>query len=217
MMHLLRRPHPAIGLILGLLAWGGVQAESGIERLRTFNSDLETWTAEFTQITLASDDTSRSEDREVALGSVTLARPGRFRWDYTYPYEQHVIADGSTVWIYDVALKQVTERSFDRALAAAPITFLVRPEQLTETFEVAELGRSSQLDWVRLTPRAGGNDFEFVLVGLNAEGLRALELHDTFDRTTRITFQETMLNAPVDADAFEFTPPPDVDVVREAR
>ena len=35
----------------------------------------------------------------------TLAKPGRFRWDYRVP-PQTIVSDGTTVWLYDEDLAQ---------------------------------------------------------------------------------------------------------------
>ena len=47
---------------------------------------------------------------EQAEGTMALARPGRFRWDYRVP-EQLIVSDGRTVWFHDVELEQVTIRA----------------------------------------------------------------------------------------------------------
>ena len=44
---------------------------------------------------------------EQSQGTVVLARPGKFRWDYLKPFEQQIVADGTKVWIYDKDLEQV--------------------------------------------------------------------------------------------------------------
>ena len=42
---------------------------------------------------------------------MSLARPGRFRWDYEQPYQRVVVANGKQLWLYEADLEQVTVRS----------------------------------------------------------------------------------------------------------
>src|ERR1700738_1559929 len=44
-------------------------------------------------------------------GKVYMMRPGKFRWETTQPYQQTVIANGNTLWIYDVDLRQASQQS----------------------------------------------------------------------------------------------------------
>ena len=39
-----------------------------------------------------------------------LQRPGKLRWAYSKPFEQLIVGDGSTLWIYDKELAQITKR-----------------------------------------------------------------------------------------------------------
>ena len=45
---------------------------------------------------------------EVSNGTLEIERPRRFRWIYSDPYEQWLVADGMNIWSYDVDLAQVT-------------------------------------------------------------------------------------------------------------
>ena len=54
----------------------------------------------------------RNRDGQItgrATGTLTLARPDRFRWDYQQPYQQVIVADGKRLWLYDEAVRIVTE------------------------------------------------------------------------------------------------------------
>ena len=74
-------------------------------RLSSAIASLQGWRAEFQQTVTD----ANGERTETAEGSVSLARPGRFRWDYRRP-PQLIVSDGATVWLYDADLAQVTVR-----------------------------------------------------------------------------------------------------------
>ncbi|NCF15505.1 MAG: outer membrane lipoprotein carrier protein LolA, partial [Gammaproteobacteria bacterium] len=54
---------------------------------------------------------------ERSSGILEIERPGRFRWAYSEPYEQWLVADGLNIWSYDVDLAQVTVKPQAEALA----------------------------------------------------------------------------------------------------
>jgi hypothetical protein len=48
-----------------------------------------------------------------AAGKLYLQKPGRFRWDYSEPSEQLILADGKQIWFYDKDLQQANVRNMD--------------------------------------------------------------------------------------------------------
>ena len=52
--------------------------------------------------------TARPRARKTSTGTFEFQRPNRFRFDYRKPFEQTIVADGQTLWLYDVDLNQVT-------------------------------------------------------------------------------------------------------------
>ena len=43
-----------------------------------------------------------------STGTFGIARLGKFRFVYEKPYKQTIVSDGTTVWLYDEDLNQVT-------------------------------------------------------------------------------------------------------------
>ena len=146
-------------------------------------------------------------------GTMVLQRPGRFRWDYSQPYEQHIVADGQKLWIYDTELQQVTVKGLDNALGNAPINLLSQRRPLTEDFLVRELPSHDGLQWVELEPRIKDTDFTSITLGMDVEGMKVMELRDSFGQRTQIRFMDIQLNAATDPGMFDFQPPAGVDVV----
>ncbi|MCB1610887.1 MAG: outer membrane lipoprotein chaperone LolA, partial [Xanthomonadales bacterium] len=91
-------------------AWAATPGPARAE-LDRFGENINNLTARFVQQVY--DDSDNALDS--ASGTLALARPNRFRWDYLKPEEQRIIADGDNIWIYDVELEQVSVRpqSFD--------------------------------------------------------------------------------------------------------
>ena len=72
--------------------------------LLDFSSSMVSFSADFTQTVYDSDSVALQE----SVGRVELLRPGRFRWTYTEPSKQVIVADGVSLWVYDEDIKQVT-------------------------------------------------------------------------------------------------------------
>ncbi len=185
------------------------------QRLAAFLEDTRALRARFVQEVLAEDGTPT----ERASGTLAVLRPGRFRWDYREPYRQLIVADGERLWIYDEDLAQVTVRPQARALGRTPLQILGAPAgRALEGFAVRELGLRGGLEWVELLPQGGDGaaDFERIRVGFAGPRLARMELVDAYGQTVRLRFEAVERNPALAPSLFRFTPPPGVDVVREA-
>lgn len=158
---------------------------------------------------------ARGELIESAEGTVSLARPGRFRWDYRVP-EQVIVSDGVTVWFHDVELEQVTIREAADTVEGTPAMLLTGEGNLRSEFDVSDGGTAEGLAWSRLLPRRADGDFRELRLGFAAGQLRRMTLLDRLGQTTEIEFARIERNPRLDASTFRFTPPPGVDVVGRA-
>jgi outer membrane lipoprotein carrier protein len=177
-------------------------------RLEEALAGLDSWRAAFSQT--VTDPEGRVT--ESAAGSVALARPGRFRWDYRTP-EQLIVSDGTTVWLYDADLAQVTVRPADEALIGTPALLLSGKADLEAEFRITDGGSEEGLAWSRLEPRDTESDFAELRVGIAGGELRRMVLVDRLGQTTRLDFERIERNPGLPAGGFSFTPPPGVDVI----
>lgn len=188
----------------------GTQSDlDGSESLESFLEETQTLRAEFEQ------ELWSSEGRliEAASGTLWLKRPNRFLWNYREPFEQVVVADGESLWIYDVELGQVTVSPLDELVAATPAMLLSGDQAVRDGFEIQESFDANEIDWVRLVPKLEGTDFSAVLIGFREGILTSLELVDGLDQVTEIQFGEVEVNSAIADDSFDFTPPEDVDII----
>jgi outer membrane lipoprotein carrier protein len=196
--------------LTALLA-AGAQASTGGAALKSFLAETRTFEAAFEQTV----EDEKGRHLEGSFGRFYLARPSRFRWSYTVPYVQEIVSDGKQVWIYDSELAQVTVRSAEEALANAPGLLLSTDRPLDAEFDVRDLGRQGELDWVELTPRSADAPFRLIRVGLRGRELAAMELQDGFGQTTRLRFKGAVRNSRIDPGLFVFEPPAGVDVIQD--
>lgn len=204
---LLRFAALAAALVAGLAF--AVIADTGPRELERFLNGLRSFQADFEQIVLDETGTPIEEAR----GTLVLARPGRFRWDYQEPYPQLIVADGEQVWIYDTELAQVTVKALDEAVGDTPTLLLTGSSSLEERFLTRGLGKRDGLDWVALEPKSSDVSFSEIRLGLARGELKRMELVDSFGQTTKLRFHNIVTNAEVRPELFSFTPPAGVDVV----
>lgn len=192
-------------LMLGAMQ---AQASEGTNRLSEFLDGLTTFKANFDQ-TVATAGGPLAASR----GTFYLNRPGRFRWSYTQPEGQQVIADGNRVWLYDPELEQVSHQSQKDALRGTPALLLSDTGPLEEHFELVGLGSRIGLDWVELIPRAENSEITKVLLAFEGQRLDRLEMIDSFGQVTRFRFHNIERNPDLDPMLFVFVPPAGVDVL----
>lgn len=198
-------------LLLALLcAVSPVHADAAASLARFFH-DVRSYSAAFEQVVIDRD----GHALQRSSGRLWVTRPGRFRWDYTQPYEQHIIGDGKKVWVYDVDLQQVTVRAMGRALGDTPALLLAGQGSLHEQFTIKDTGAHDNLAWVQLEPHEKEAGFEQIQLGFRGTALHELRLMDSFGQTTRITLSDVRENVHVDPARFRFTPPPGVDVLQQ--
>jgi outer membrane lipoprotein carrier protein len=216
--------HKSFWVILGLGAWllGAVSAQaSGLEALQKFVKDVRSGSAHFTQTVTSPD----GKKQKTSSGQFEFARPERFRFAYTKPFEQLIVGDGRKVWIYDADLNQVSARPMAKLLGASPAALLAGGD-LDKDFEWKALPAKDGLDWVEAKPKpqktpaaaATAEDamgFQTLRVGFKGSQLAAMELLDHFGQRSLLQFDKLTVNAPFAENHFRFTSPPGVDVVEQ--
>jgi outer membrane lipoprotein carrier protein len=185
-----------------------VLAGEGERLLERFLKESRTMSADFKQ-TLRADDNEVLQESE---GHFYLSRPGKFRWNYSTPYQQEIVSDGEQVWIYDVDLKQVTVQKQSASANNAPMALMEGKLQLEEAYDISELDHRDGVYRLKLSSKAKDVDFSELIVGVDEQGLRFMQLMDQFEQTTDIVFGELELNKKLASKLFEFTPPEGVDV-----
>jgi outer membrane lipoprotein carrier protein len=181
-----------------------------VDTLREFVRDVKTGQASFTQ-TVTSTDGAR---RKTSSGEFEFARPNRFRFAYTKPFEQLIVADGQKVWIYDKDLNQASSRAVAKAIGATPAALLAGGT-LEPDFALAAQPSVQGLDWVLATPQAKDGPFQSMRVAFRGKELAEVEITDAFGQKSRLVFSGFKANPPLAADRFRFTVPPGADVVEQ--
>ena len=177
--------------------------------LTQFLDGVQRFEARFTQV--------QTDERGLKIaessGRMALQRPGKFRWQVQEGAAQLIVTDGSTLWIYDEDLQQVTQRLAADALQGSPAALLSQRSALAEAFEIRDEGLESGVRKLHLTPRSKDSDFQDVQLWLREGAPERMVFHDTLGGATDIRFSQARVNGRLDAALFRFTPPKGVEVI----
>jgi outer membrane lipoprotein carrier protein len=150
------------------------------------------------------------------LGKMLIVRPGKFRWEITEPNTQLVIINKDKMLSYDEDLAQVTKSKVNINQPGNPAMLLSSPvEILEQSFQIVKLKKSNQEVWFKLTPKkynGVASSYEWLKICFIKNQLRAMDIFDNLEQTTRITFNNPIFNKEISNKKFTFTPPPKTEV-----
>ncbi|MEN9398684.1 MAG: hypothetical protein RLZ81_3214 [Pseudomonadota bacterium] len=196
-----------------LSAWA-----DGLKDLEDFVKNTKSGRAEFTQVVTSPPKAGESARSKTSSGTFEFLRPNRFKFVYQKPFEQTIVADGQTLWLYDVDLKQATARSQSQALGTTPAALIASApdlKALQAEFTLSASPDAQGQQWVLATPKTKDGQLQSVRIGFRAGALAALEILDSFGQKSVLSFGTFQANAALDAGHFQFKPPPGADVIRQ--
>jgi outer membrane lipoprotein carrier protein len=214
--------HAGVVLTAFVLSTNVVGASS-LDTLETFLKSTKSGRADFTQVVTppakAGQTTARSK---TSTGQFSFMRPTRFRFDYSKPFPQVIVADGQTLWLYDADLEQVTARKQAQALGSTPAALVATAVDLSSLHKEFSLEAQADVDglqWVQATPKNRESTIQSVRMGLRTEGaqvsLGKLEIYDAMGQRSVLSFERFEVNpASLGAAQFNFAVPKGVSVIR---
>ncbi|MBW8457006.1 MAG: outer membrane lipoprotein chaperone LolA [Thiobacillus sp.] len=203
--------HFIVACALALPLVAGLAHAGGVDRLKAFIAGAKTAEADFSQT--VADKTGRVTQQ--ASGRMAFARPGKFRWDYTAPYEQVIVGDGVKLWLYDADLEQVTVKSLGDVIAGTPAALLAGDNSIEKYFTLKNAGEAGGLEWLEATPKNKDTTFERIRMGFKGDVLAQMELDDFFGQRTTLKLSRFVRNPTIAPSRFTFTPPKGADVIDE--
>lgn len=199
---------------------GSARAD-GLKSLESFVKGTQSGRANFVQTVISPAKEGQAPKARTSSGSFEFQRPNRFRFNYTKPFAQTIVADGQTLWLHDVDLNQVTARKQAQALGSTPAALIAAApdlKALQNDFSLQSAPDKDGLQWVTATPKNKDGQLQSVRVGFKpndkAAELAVLEILDGFGQLSRIAFSQTEVNPLLPKTTFQFKPPAGADVIR---
>jgi chaperone LolA len=187
-------------LLAMALAGAALQAQAaGMESLETFLRTVGSARADFTQVVTSPARDGQAARTKTSTGSFEFLRPGRFRFIYRKPFDQTIVADGQTLWLFDADLNQVTARKQAQVLGSTPAALIASAQDLRALqaeFTIESAPARDGLEWVVATPKNRDGQLQSVQVGFKAGSdkavnLAALEILDNFGQRSSLRFSRS--------------------------
>ncbi|MBT9505640.1 outer membrane lipoprotein chaperone LolA [Rhodoferax sp.] len=208
--------------IVFIAIFSGSAWASGLESLENFVKTVKTGRADFTQVVTAPAKDGQTPRVKTSTGTFEFFRPNRFKFIYKKPFEQSIVADGQTLWLYDVDLNQVSARKQAQVLGSTPAALIAAAPDLRALqadFTLTDAPEKDGMEWVLATPKGKDGQLQSIRVGFKvgdkSTGLAALEILDSFGQRSVLNFSAFQANAALDAASFQFKPPQGADVIRQ--
>lgn len=196
------------GLLLAGLAHAGA-----LDQFKSFVASTKAAKGEFVQTQVKGTNGDTPKANKSSSGTFVFARPGKFIWAYTKPYDQVLQADGEQLFVYDKDLNQVTVKKLGDALGSSPAAILFGSNDLEKNFTLSEGGTRDGLEWLKAVPKAKDTSFEQITIGLKDGLPAAMELKDSFGQTSVLKFSKIEKNPALTATSFKFVIPKGADVI----
>lgn len=203
----------AVLAVLPVAAWA-----DGLQSLEQFMRNAKAGQAQFTQTVTAPAKDGQAARTKTSSGNFSFQRPGQFKFVYTKPFEQTIVADGKTVWLYDVDLNQVTQRNQAQALGSTPAAILASANDLAglkKDFSLKAAPDADGLQWVEASPKSPDGQIKHVRVGFQGETLAAMDILDGFGQRSVIRFSNLTVLPALPAGNFKFEVPAGADVMAQ--
>lgn len=158
-------------------------------------------------------------------GRMMIKKPGLLRWDYREPNVEEIYVNRNDVMMYVPEHKQVLVGKLTHMAASqAPLQLLQGVAKIEEEFEVepsrgGERGEGG-LPLLTLIPKASQSDPTRTIVRLVLElqpktyFIKTVTIHEVSGNISTFQFSNLKPNTGLKASLFDFTPPPDVEVVK---
>ncbi len=197
-------------LILGFMAVSqlALAKNTAATELSHLLSQIKTYQADFKQTTFG----NRENIALVTRGKMYLMHPGKFRWETSKPFKQVIIANGSTLWVYDIDLQQATKRQISTAKPTDPAALLTGNfNNLVRQYKITKLLHG----WYQLQPRKKGGAFQLVRLQFHRGKLVAMMLDNRLGQTSQFLMTNVKVNRRLDPKLFIFTAPRGVTVLQQ--
>lgn len=186
-----------------------VQAnEQAVKNLNRLLGNTKSMTANFSQTTNAGGRTTNFS------GTMAVQRGNQFRWETKSPAEQLIVANGSTLWVYDKDIKQITKQSTSSRVGDTPAVLLSGDvAQINRNFTISQPNPAK--NYYVLQPKSSNANFKDLSISFNGGKPVMMVLNDNLGQTTSIKFSNISMNKKLSTGQFNFTPPAGVEVINQ--
>ncbi len=193
-----------LSLLLAAPAWAepvasaplNAQERADVARIETYLNELKSVAADFSQI---------NDGGEFRHGQIAILRPGRMRVTYDPPQKDFIVADGSTVHIWDAEMEQQTNLPVGASIAEL---ILRDPIKLSGEVTVTRYERFPAKLELTVTSTKDPGEGQLTLVFEDRPlVLRQWRVVDAQGRTTGVSLENAREGVAFADNTFDFVPP----------
>lgn len=197
----------------------GQAAPSAVDlarQLQTRYTGVKDFKAEFTNTYKGGSVFSKTSEER---GEVLVKKPGRMRWTYTDPEKKELVANGTNIFFYVVADKQVTVNPLPAANeASTSFLFLLGRGDLVRDFTpTLAAAQPAAGEWhLALAPRSPQADFSSLTVMVDRKSLTILGFvtTDSTGGANTVRFSRVRENVGLPDSAFDFKIPRGAEIIK---
>lgn len=150
---------------------------------------------------------------QTSHGTMAVKKPNFFRFETLSPTHQIVIANGQTLWVYDVDLQQATKQSLEKLPINPAKVLSGNASLLLQKFNVSmEIKANTNI--FTLTPKQKSQAFSAIMITFVSDKLACMKVNTTLAQVNAFQFSNVMVNAPLSNALFVFKTPKGVDVLQ---
>ena len=184
-----------------------------VENLQKKLGLINSFSANFIQLT--QDGLGKTLQR--VEGFMQVEKPGKLRWKTKGIYEQLVISDGKSLWIYDADLEQVSIKDMDNRLSETPALLLGGDvSAIGDDFIITQMPSDNVIRFI-LQPKDTSQLFDSLELDFNTldeqQSLTQMIIRDASGQVTNISFTNVLNNPKLNQDLFNFDIPKGIDVI----
>jgi outer membrane lipoprotein carrier protein len=194
------------------------RALNGLESLENFVKTVKSGKSEFQQTVTSPARAGEAPRVKNSSGIFEFQRPGKFKFQYKKPFEQLILADGTSLWIYDADLNQASQRKQSAAFANTPAALIASATDLSalrNEFTLENAPEKDGLVWVSARPKAPDSTLQTVRIGFKGDALQQLDITDSFGQRSLINFAAMQINLSLPESSFKFVLPAKAELLKQ--
>jgi outer membrane lipoprotein carrier protein len=194
--------------VLLLLMISSVSYATPVQQLTSLLGGFTSYKANFKQWVVDDQQQLQSESN----GVFEIKRPNKFRWLTKAPNNTLIIANGNTLWHYDVDLQQATQQVLKPGSQAENPAMLLssKVSDLSSTFSVSSVKLQGK-DWFLLKPKETQNYKRIYLYFDKGQLTKIIVINNLGDRSL-FDFSNIVMNHTIPDSDFVFNTPKGVDL-----
>ena len=201
-----------LGLFFLAIANCVVAQENAISELDSLLQEVDTLSADITQLIIQSDG-GVLEESEILLH---VKRPNGFYWETVSPFPELLVTNGTTLWNYQPDLEQVVIEDWDQDQTELAAQLLYgRTDSLIDEYYVIAIN-SEQSRSFELKPKSADSLYDLITINFVNDTLDLIYIQNNSGERTAWQFTSSRINIPMVDDLFEFSPPEGIEIINNS-